>query len=218
MNIASMKKSEILKRNNYRCVHGHTGLDHPQCYNEEVGEKERIGFFDIECSNLNADFGIVLSYCIKAEDGPILSRLITPEELRSGIFDRRLMEQFCEDAHKFDRLIGFYSARFDMPFLRTRSIFYKLNFPRWKELKHTDVYDIAKRKLNLHSRRLGILCSFFGIEAKEHPLTPSIWVSALSGDEKALKFILTHNQEDVISTEKLWHRIRDYSALNDTSI
>ena len=37
MNLANLKKEEIIKRHYWRCVHGHTGLEHPKCYEQAHG-------------------------------------------------------------------------------------------------------------------------------------------------------------------------------------
>lgn len=218
MNIANMKKDEIIKRSNFRCKHGHNGLAHPKCYDTETGGGERIGYLDIEASNLNADFGFVLSYCIKVDGGEVIKNLITPDEIHSGEFDKRLMIELCEHLRQFDRIVTYYGARFDIPFVRTRCIYHKIDFPLYKEVKHTDVYDIAKRKLNLHSKRLGVICDFFGIPAKGHGMKPAVWNRCCAGHLPSLKYVLVHNIEDVESLETLYHRIRDFAKINDTSM
>jgi uncharacterized protein YprB with RNaseH-like and TPR domain len=77
---------------------------------------------------------------------------------------------------------------------------------------------MMKKKFKLHSNKLGVACGFFGIKAKEHPLSPSIWFRAMAGKSDALKFILTHNLEDVYSTEKLMNKIWKYSRITKSSI
>lgn len=184
----------------------------------EVLNSERIGFYDIEASNLKANFGIVLTYCIKPLDGEVLKRSITARELRNGSFDRRLTAQFCADARQFDRLVGYYSSRYDMPFLRTRSLLWGHHFPVYREVSHTDVYFMVRNRLNLHSRRLQAVCEFFDIPAKEHRLDPNVWLRCLSGDKKALDHVLAHNIEDVVSLEAVWKKIAAYSQPRNTSI
>jgi len=181
---------------------------------------ERIGFLDIETSNLSATFGYIFSYCIKELDGPILERVLTPAEVKSGAFDRGLMIDCNRDMRKFDRLIVFWGKdrRHDIPFLRTRAAYYDLEFPLYKELIVNDLWDICKNKLRLHSNRLQAACDFFDIPAKQHKLEPTQWQKAMAGDKKALAFILEHNREDVISTEALWKKIQKYSRNPDTTI
>ena len=213
-----LTKDEILKRYNFICVHHHRGTEHPKCYEQAKGLEDNIGFLDIETSNLSSDFGVVLSYCIGSE-GKYKKRVLSQKEIRKGIYDRRLLEECCRDIKDFSRVVTYYGSKFDIPFLRSRCLYWSLDFPVFKEVLHTDAYLVVKYKFGtLHSRRLGVVAPFFGIEAKTHPLSPQIWFKCMSGDEKALQFVLTHNIEDVISLEKLWKKISKYTKLNKTSI
>src|ERR1700722_20694471 len=93
--IAYMKKDEILRLAGLRCTHRHTYLEHYSCYLDELGEggPPKVGFLDIETSNLDADFGIILSWCILDGDGKsIASDVITKKDFDSveaGMEDKR---------------------------------------------------------------------------------------------------------------------------------
>lgn len=179
---------------------------------------EKIGYFDIESSNLSSDFGTVLCYAIKHDKGVISNRLTT-KEIKEGIYDKRLLSDLCKDLRKFDRIITWYGYKFDIPFVRSRAILHKLNFPLYKEVCHTDAYQKAKILIRtLHSKRLGVVAGFYGIKAKEHPLNPTVWLRCLSGDIDALEFVQTHCNEDVASLEKVWKRLMPYQKLTKTSI
>jgi len=177
-----------------------------------------MGFVDIESSGLNAEFGIILSYCILSDEKKLFKRIIRPDELRRGVLDRGVCEDFCRDVRNFDRVIGYYSEKFDIPFLRTRCLLYNLDFPIFREIKHTDLWRIVRSKLKLHSNRLSVAAPFFSIKAKGHPLNPAIWIACLSGNRKALDFVLTHNIEDVHSTRELFHKLENHYKLTQASI
>jgi len=213
-----LNKAERRKRLEYRCEHRHNGISHNKCYDRAYDVEEKIGFFDIETSNLSGDFGVILSYCILGNDNKLIKRIITPEEIKKGIFDKELTKQLCVDLRKFDRVIGYYSSRFDGPFCRTRCVFWGHDFPLFKEIRHTDAYMLIKHKFNLHSKRLGVVAPFFGIKAKGHPLNPEVWFRCMSGDKKALEFVGKHNEEDVNSLKQLWERIENFTKLQDSSL
>lgn len=217
MKLINYTKTEIVRMSLKKCKHGHTGLSHPSCYFKESGTEETWGFLDIESSNLKANFGIVLTYCIKHKDG-IIKRSVTPKDLKNGKLDRNVLKHIASDLRKFDRIFTFFGARFDIPFLRTRCMHYGIDFPTFQELHHTDVYEAVKRKVNLHSKRLQVCCDFFDIESKGHPITPQVWMSAMTGNQKALDYIMVHNIEDVIATEKLWFKIMPFTRMTKTSI
>ena len=218
MNLFALSQAEKNKRLRFRCIHRHNGISHSNCYDQANGIIERIAFVDIESSQLNASFGIILAVCLLSDEKTLFKRVISPEELRRGVFDRALCEEFCREVRKYDRLIGYYSEKFDIPFLRTRCIYHKLDFPIFHEIKHTDVWRVVRNKLKLHSNRLGVVAPFLGIRAKEHPLNPQRWIECLSGNKEALDFVLIHCIEDVHTTRELWHRIEEYTKLTKTSI
>jgi len=187
-------------------------------YNLKEKAIEKIGFLDIECSGIKSDFGIVFSYCIKELDGELIAKAIKPKEIRDGSYDKRLMKEFIEDLKKFDRIIGYYAQRFDIPFLRSRAIYHGLRFPPYGSHFFNDVYYLVKNRLQLHRNRLEDACRFFGIPCKSHPLVPTVWLKAMKGDKKALDYILEHNKEDVISLEALWKKIYMYGLIGRRSI
>jgi uncharacterized protein YprB with RNaseH-like and TPR domain len=222
--VKALKKFEVDWLGTNYCKHRHTFLEHYDCFLAESPNTsplhEKVGFFDIESTGLKADFAYVFSYAIKIAGGKILGRVLRPDEIKNGVFDKNLMKELIDDLSKFHRVVVHYGAdrRFDLPFVRTRAIRYRLDFPLYKQIAVSDTWLIAKNKLKLRSNRLGVLCEFFGIAAKEHPMNPDVWMRALTGDKKALNFIWTHNKEDVRSTEALYGLIKDYAALDKRSI
>jgi uncharacterized protein YprB with RNaseH-like and TPR domain len=218
LNLKAISKSELNDRLDFRCIHRHSGISHHQCYDQAKGLVENIAYFDVETSNLSSDFGTVLCYSLKHKDG-LISNSLTPQEIKDGTYDLRLLTDLCVDLRKFHRIITWYGYKFDIPFVRSRAILHKLDFPLYKEVYHTDAYQRAKILIRtLHSKRLGVVASFYGIRAKEHPLNPTIWLRCLSGDQEALNFVQTHCDEDSASLEAVWKRLAPYQKLAKTSI
>lgn len=167
---------------------------------------------------MNASFGYMLSYCIKRAGGEVLKRPISPKAIRSHRFDKDLCIQFLEDINEFDRIIGYYSSRYDVPFLRTRCLHWNLGFPPFGSLFHTDAYYTVRGKLKLHRNRLEVACDILDIPSKGHRLTPVVWQRAQTADQKSIDYVLAHNVEDVVSLELLWNRLSSFSKLNKTSV
>lgn len=200
--VEKLSKQEIIMLSKKRCKHGHSYLEHYSCYKTEHGGEERIGFFDIEASNLKANFGIMLSYCIKdSKSGEIFCDVITEKDLRNGL-DKRIVTHCIEDMRKFDRLVGHYSTKYDIPFVRTRALTLGLDFPTIGEINHTDTYYMAKRLLCLNSNRQGVVAEALTGEDIKTRIDPNRWIHALRGDKKALDYILDHNKKDTIQLEK----------------
>jgi len=189
------------------------------------GEEEKIGFLDIEASNLHADFGIVYTYCIlPLENNKIIKRWVTVEDLKKGYQDKRLLQQFVKDIQKFNRIVVQYGSdnKFDIPFLRTRCVKWGIHFPEYGFHYISDTYNILKAKFRLHSNRLESACKLFNIPAKEHKLDPTIWSEMISCNQKrikkAIKYILQHNIEDVYSLRALYKKIWRYARNPKRSI
>ncbi len=206
-----MTKAEILKLKKFRCKHGHDGLDHYACYQEEVGLGEKVGYFDIEASNLKADFGIIFGYCIMDEDsGSIDEAWITKKCLESGALDFNVVKKLIADLSKYDRIITHYGTRFDVPYSRARAEFWRLNFPEHGLIKHTDTYYMARRLLAISSRRLIKVHEHLFGESEKTKITSGHWIQALQGNKDSLKYIRDHCVIDVRELRDIYLRMLPY--------
>ena len=218
-----MTKTEILKYSRLMCEHGHPMISHPACLSKAVHFEERVGYLDIETSNFNAAFGIVVSWCIKEDGGRIYEGVLSKADFedKQGYYDKRIIQSCIDTMRGFDRIVVYWGTnkRFDIPFLRTRAAMMGVDFPFFQELIVNDLYDIVKNKFKFGRNSLAAACLGLGISAKETPIYPELWVKSIVGrDKKAIAHILQHNREDVISTEKLWHRIMNFANTPKSSI
>jgi uncharacterized protein YprB with RNaseH-like and TPR domain len=218
INLARLKKDEIVKMYKGRCKHGHRYVEHPDCYVLETANEQRVGFFDIETSNLKADFGIILSYSIlDNKTDKLLGNVITTDDLKT-ILDWRIVSQMIADLKEFDLIVGYYSTKFDLPFSRTRAQILRLPFPEYGEIQHKDVYYIVKNKFALsRSRQETAARMLVGKTEKTHIL-PEYWLRALSGDQKALNYIFEHNKRDVRDLKRLYRAVIPYVKNSTKSI
>jgi len=219
--IHKLKKDEIIKLSKGKCeAHGHNYLEHYNCYLKENPEKaERIGYFDIEASNLVADFGILLSWAIK--DGlsdEVYYDVLTPQDVKKGYEDKRIVASCIEALKKFDRIVTYYGTGYDFPFLRARAAMVGVDFPHFGTLKHRDAYYIMKSKFKLSSRRLENACRCILGETAKTRIDSKHWRNGVRGDKEALKYILDHNVKDTTDLERLYLKIIDYGKTNNTSI
>lgn len=239
LNIRRLNKTEVNWLWENMCKHGHRYLEHFSCFVDEHPEgvegigspdgilKEEIGFFDLESTDLNAEFGIMISYGIKKLNGKIYGRVITKKEILGKDLDKKLIEECVRDICRFDRIIVHWGKdrRFDLPFTRSRALFWKIDFPGYRELYVQDTFDMVKAKMNLRrsgnwgsTGRLQTACDFLDISAKHYPMVPKIWMRALQGNKEALDYIFKHNVEDVKSTEELWKRLEKFVFRSKTSV
>jgi uncharacterized protein YprB with RNaseH-like and TPR domain len=213
-----MKKKEIVWLSTHRCKHGHDFLEHYSCYLAENPDKERIGFLDLECSNLHASFGIILCFSLKTKgEDKIYRRVVTASDLRTCL-DEKVVRQCIKNMGNFDRIVTFYGTKFDIPFLRTRAISLGVPFPEYGTMLHKDVYYIARAKLRLHSNRLDSVCNTLFGSTEKTRIEPDKWIKALMGDAKSLVYIQDHCDKDVTELEKVYNALIGYGRLNDTSV
>lgn len=216
--VGRLKKKEIVWLGRHRCRHGHTYLEHYSCYLKENPLNEKIGFFDIEASNLNANFGIMLCYCIKiGGKDKILERTITDKELRTCL-DKEVVKQCIKDLEGFDRIVTYYGKRFDFPFVRTRAVHLDIPFFNYGEVIHEDLYFNIKYKFKLHSNRLENACRVLLGQTDKTHIDPNHWLKALQGDKKSLNYIIEHCRYDVRDLEKLYEKVFQFTRKTDTSI
>jgi len=221
--IHRLKKKEIIWLFTHRCKHGHRYLDHYPCYIAEHPEiNEKIGFLDIECSNLDANWGIILSYCIKPRGGAgILKGLITKEDIKKyphDQTDKRIVKDLIADMLKFDRLVAHYGRRFDLPYIRTRALIMGLDFPHFGSIQNDDTWVIARKKLKLNNNRLETIDRALNGESIKTHLTPKYWIAGARGDKKALAYILDHNEKDVVALEDIWLKLNKFVSKTNCSI
>ncbi len=180
-------------------------------------EGARIGFFDLETSSFDADTGMLLTYCLGVGD-EVYSGVIKRSEILSGKDDKRLVEELIKVIdEKVDILVGYYSSRFDIPFLRSRALAHNLSFFKSKEKYHWDLYYLIKFKLKLHRNTLDSATHFFDIEGKNH-VDLKIWNKAKLGDKQSLDYVLDHNLRDIEILKDLFYKVKDYKNWTKASI
>ena len=201
------------------CKHYHTRQAHPQC----LRERERVGFIDIESSALDANYGILLTYCILDNDSnklyfDTINKADIKKWGKTAQEDTRLLRSLMRDMAQFDRLVGHYSSRFDLPMIRTRALMCGLSFFDFGDIVQTDTWMILRKKFKLSRNSLenGVR-SLTGKTQKNH-LTLASKHGCLRGEKKAIEFTLDHNRKDVSDTRALWRAINSYAKQNKSSI
>lgn len=184
-------------------------------YNAWIDD-ERLSAFDIETSNLKANFGWMISWAMEC-DGKIIGDRILRSEFLDGTLDLRIMKSFLDALKNTDVLIDYYGTNFDLPFLRTRAEILGLDFPAYGQKKHHDLYFSVRSKFQLSNNRLGTACEALGLAQKTHE--PAwVWNAARIGNQEAIDKLYKYNINDVAITRQLFDRIRKYVKLTRKSI
>lgn len=215
------------------CSHRH-GIDsHPNCFaSDDVilthydapipwyqNTGYKIGYLDIEADGLNADFGTMLTWCIKEKDGEVYSDVITKKELFNGKRDRRIVASLLNKMSEYKIIVTYYGGDFhyDIPFIRAKALHFELEFPPYGSIYQYDLYNVVKQKLCLSRRSLDNACQYLHIKGKT-PLDKDIWRDAKYGDEKAIEGVLEHNVGDVQILEQLHNKLVPFRKWGKSSI
>jgi len=216
-----LKKQELLCYLTGRCKHGHSYLEHPNCFKTEIlfdGKKVKLGFFDIEFANsFKGQYGIILSYAIKEYEKKVFSQHIKQKHLRSDVLDKELLKSLLKRLKEFDIIVTYYGTKCDLPYVRTRCLRWGFSFIPYGYLKHIDMYYIVKSKLSLNRNTLENACHLLGIKGKNH-VDGETWVKAVTGNKKALMYIREHNERDVVILEELYNKLINYYRRTNRSI
>jgi uncharacterized protein YprB with RNaseH-like and TPR domain len=211
--ISRLKKNDIIKMGKWTCEHGHSGLEHYPCWMAANPDTQRLGYFDIETTGFKADWDWMLTYAILDDKtDKVYSNLIKVKDLRNEkIMDSVVVSHCVEDMQNFDILIGFYTTRFDLPFVRTRAVVFNLDFPGYDELLTKDVYYTVRNKFSLGSNRLQNACKILLGNSDKTGLDRKIWQTAQRcGNKDSLNYIQEHCIIDVKELKKLYHKVHPF--------
>lgn len=156
--------------------------------------------FDLETTNLKANFGTILCACVKpVGEEPITFRI---DDLPGTApwDDSQLIRRLCELLNSCGKVFGWYSSRFYVKFLRTRKLLNNLQMPC--TFAHADLWVAARSQLALHNNRLDTWNrSFAPPDAQKTAIDWESWRRAGSGDSPSLDEVVDHCQRDVTSME-----------------
>jgi uncharacterized protein YprB with RNaseH-like and TPR domain len=182
--------------------------------NEWILNNKRIGSFDIETTDLAANFGTIVCACIKELGGG------TATFVTRGDSDKRTAERIRDELRQYDYITTWYGAKFDMPFLTTRLLINEAD--PLGALRHLDLYYTARFKLRLHSNRLDCVTEALYGESGKTRLNPEMRLGLRSVSptkrNAAIEYHVEHCQIDVDELEKLFVKLAPYRDLGATQL
>lgn len=217
-NLRQTTNAQFVWLNTHTCKHRHKYTTHFNCFLKEYSIPERIGFLDIEASNLKANFGIMLCWCILADDNTLYEDWVTTQDVKEGIEDKRIVQTCIDTMKKFHRICGHFSTYYDIPFIRTRALIHGIEFPGVGELYHTDVWKMAKKSLCIHSNRQDIVAEALLGRTVKTRIDQSAWRQAMMGNKRAMSVVVDHCEKDVQDLKDNFYKLRPFVKLTRTSI
>lgn len=193
----------------------------------------RIGYLDIECTNLKGNMGYILSWVMMIRDtqkggerGKIIKTVhavITKQDIDASdgrhFEDKRIVEELVKaiKKYKIDLLIGHYfygKYRMDIPFIRTRCIMNKVHgYPKYKQVKYGDTHRMGGNGYSVHRWSLDAIGDMMGVTTKKTPVSGRHWQLAARGKPNSLRYVLHHNKNDVIINWKIHLKMEDHCPI-----
>jgi len=179
----------------------------------------RVGFFDIESTDLKANVGYILCWGLLHTDGTVMSDVVTRQAIRGSQIepDRAVVASCLQALKSVDVVVTYNGTRFDLPFLRSRALVHGLSFPAYGQLLHIDLYWYTRQLLKLTNNRMGTASSFLGGTDKDS-YDVRVWNRARRGDPEALEHIYSHNISDLHITQERFIALGPYARWTRRSV
>lgn len=178
----------------------------------------RIGFWDLETTALDADFGQLLCGVIgEYVSTDPLTPMVHPFELddfkspEGRCDDRGLATRIRDYIESFDLLVGYNSILFDKRFLNTRLAAYGergCRFPR-----HKDLLYVMRSAFRLNSNSLANASIFLFGRTLKTAMDKRRWRQAHAGLRAAYNEVIEHCVYDVLEVARMWDRVKDVSGI-----
>ena len=163
--------------------------------------------WDIEASNLSADFGIILCVGFKevGKGKPEVLNILDYTKSNNLIkAEKRLLVDVSERLLDSDAWLGHFACYYDIPFVNTRLLYHRLPIlPANHPL--VDTWRVSKNRLKLRNNRLITISEFFGTEDEKNSIKPEQWLRALGGHRPSMDYIVEHCRRDVMVLEEVYH-------------
>lgn len=164
--------------------------------------------WDLECSGLNADFGVILCCGFKTV-GEGRVKVLSIGDYQGDILkkEKQLLRDLSEVLLSADCWLTQFGTYYDVPFVNSRLLYHHLptlpaNHP------HVDTWKVAKNRLKLRNNRLITMSEFLGTKDEKNAILPEQWLRALSGHGPSLNYIVEHCRRDILVLEEVYLRLR----------
>ena len=122
--------------------------------------------------------------------------------------DKKLLQEFIKIANQADELVGHNGDKFDLPWIRTRCLFHRIDlFPRYTTI---DTLKISRNKFRFNSNRLDYIASYLGI-GKKIKTEFNLWKDiVLNKCEKSMAKMIDYCKQDVKLLEQVHKELRSH--------
>lgn len=171
-----------------------------------IEDANKLVFFDIEASGLNADYNSTLCVSFK----PYRSDPFTVSIKQMGN-DQRVVRETKEILESFDCWVTYYGKGFDYLFLNTRLL--KWGYDPIQPRHHIDMYYVLKAHTKMGRRSQEAYLDFLGTEERKMKVSQNVWSEMGFKLDKHMPTMIERCESDVRGLQNLYdrtkHLIRD---------
>lgn len=164
----------------------------------------KVVFFDIEATDLNANWGRLLCCSFADLDSDEVVTLRADERRFKGanaIDDSKLAVAVRDRLESADIIVGWNSKLYDVPFINARLVKASARPCRLAKnhgVMHVDaMWYAGGQSMRIGSKRLDTVSRFLGTEAEKTPIEAEAWVLAATGHKPSLDLVVEHCEADV---------------------
>lgn len=171
----------------------------------------KILTWDLECSGLSADFGIILTAGFKevGKGKPEVLNILDYRDQSGDLIraEKRLLKDISKRLLDCDVWLTHYGTWYDVVFVNSRLLYHRLPIlpPNYA---HLDTWKIARNRLKLRNNRLITISEFLGTEDEKNAIKPEQWIRAMGGHRPSMDYIVEHCRRDVLVLEEVYERLK----------
>ncbi|MCX8205495.1 MAG: ribonuclease H-like domain-containing protein [Candidatus Nezhaarchaeota archaeon] len=161
---------------------------------------------DVESTGLEAESSFIVGVGFMYEDGSwrhVFASSISEEA--------RVVAEAVEEASRFDTVVTWNGAGFDVPMLIARALANGVDPSPLLKPRHVDLFRVFREHVRLGRYGLDDVAKFLKIpkrvELKGSDMPP-LYLRALSGDSEALRAIEEHCRDDLEALRAIFNRSR----------
>ncbi len=121
--------------------------------------------------------------------------------------EKRMLKDISARMLDSDVWLYHFGMYYDLPFINSRLLYHRLpTLPA--NFAAIDTWKISRNRLKLRNNRLKTVQEFLQLDDEKNAIKPEQWIRALSGQRRAMDYIVEHNRRDVLVLEQAYMRLR----------
>jgi uncharacterized protein YprB with RNaseH-like and TPR domain len=162
-----------------------------------------IAVFDLETTDLSADFGRLLCGSILTYPSMEMRTFRYDDYANDPHDDRELAIAIRDHLSGHHITVGYYSKGFDIPFLNTRLLVH--GEQRMPQMLHIDPIWFYRgwRGMKVRSSKMKVIAKVLNLDEQKMDVPDETWINARHGDKEAMDVICERCESDVRVTMKI---------------